>query len=161
MKFLNSSSSFTIPKNTRKLSASAACILNVAHFVDSPLTSACHFSSLFENSCVVASGPKIFTASVSAVYPVLPLPAYSCCRTAGAAAVPVAPPISFPPTTLLCSVWFPPIITLFISCTGVPTLGAFPPVDNVVACFVSLRPAPPVIPIVRGADSGTLPFPQP
>ena len=41
----NSASPFTIPTNTRKFAASTACILNVAHFVDSPPTSACNLSN--------------------------------------------------------------------------------------------------------------------
>ena len=49
---------FTIPTNPRKFSASTACILNVAHFVDSPPTSAFHFSIFFENYCVVPAGPN-------------------------------------------------------------------------------------------------------
>ena len=35
---------FTIPKNTRKFAAYTTRILNVVNFVDSPPTSACHFS---------------------------------------------------------------------------------------------------------------------
>ena len=43
-------------------------LLFVAHFVDSTPISACHLSSFKENSCVIAAGPNIFTASVSAVH---------------------------------------------------------------------------------------------
>ena len=68
----NVASPFTIPTNTWKFSDSAACILNVAHFVDFSPTSACHLSSFLDNSCVIAVGPNILTASISADHPVSP-----------------------------------------------------------------------------------------
>ena len=40
----NYASPFVIPTNTRKLSASTACVFNVARLVESPPTYTCHFS---------------------------------------------------------------------------------------------------------------------
>ena len=51
LNIFNSTSPFTIPTNTRKFAASTACILNVAHFVDSSPTSACNFRFFLEILC--------------------------------------------------------------------------------------------------------------
>ena len=106
-------------------------------------TSACHFSIFFENLCVIAAGPKHFTAFVSADHPILPLPTPCCYPSSGADAFPVAPSITFPPPTVLCIMIFPPISALCRSCAVVPVLGSFPSAGNVVACYVSFPSAPP------------------
>ena len=110
---------------------------------------------------VIATGPNIFTASVSAYHPVLPLPPPCCCPDVGTAVVPVPPPIPFPPPILFYSIRFPPIITLCSACSFVPELGVLPSAGNVVACFVNRPAAPPGIPSFLGADVSAFSFPQP
>ena len=159
MEYFNSASPFTIPTNTRKFAASAAYILNVAHFVDSPTTSACHFRSFFDKSCVVAAEPNIFTASVSTYHPVLPLLVPCCFPAVSSVVVSFPPPIPFPPPTSLFSIRFPPISTFCSSCDFAPALGVLPFSGNVVACFVNLPVAPLVIPSMLWANVGSFCFP--
>ena len=143
MKILISASPFTTPTNNHKFAASTACIFNVAHFGNYPLTSVYHFSTFFEKSCIFDAVPNIFTSSVSMDHPVLPFPAPCCCPSAGADTVPFAPPISFPPTIVLCSMNFSPISALCMSYNVAPDMGAFPSAGNFVACSISLLAAPP------------------
>ena len=161
MQFFNSASPFTIPTNTRKFAASATCILNVAHFVDYSPKSACHFRNCLENSCVISAGPNIYTTSVSTEHPVITLLAPCCCPAVGAAAVPVPPPIPFPPLTVFCSIGFLLVRNLFSACYFVLALSVLPCVGNVVACFVNIPGNPPGIPSVLGDDVGAFSFPQP
>ena len=75
-----------------------------------------------------------------------PPPVPCCCPSVGTAVVPVSPPTPFPPSTVLCSIRFPPISTLCSSYDVVNDLGTLPSSGKLVACFVSLPSAPPGIP---------------
>ena len=98
--------------------------------------------------------------SVSDDHPILPLPAPCWCPAVGAAIVPVAHPIQFPPPTVLYSIFLPPISTQCTSCDVFPDLVALPSSGNVVACFLVFWLCPQESPACVGSTLAHFCFPS-